>query len=1084
MKTTLKTAIKTIVIACFLIGGFQNMWSQNDTINGIALIKKLLDENNLTTARTELNNQLNFYRKEKKTDSLIKYMALVGSLKLANGNHENAIKNAEKFAKELNQYQSLFIDKEVLLELAWIYDDAGYTKKAYTTVQEALQIAQQIKDPKKADLSGVYHNLGYLSSSLGDFALSKKQYTSAIKLMEDSSDKDYESLHKTYNALGGVMWYTAKLDSSLYYFDLAYKMLDHVEESPMNSYYRPALVKMNMAVINYSTGHLDEAIKASKEVIESFEKFMTISTDESNKLRALKHQLSSIDNLGAFYHSIGEFERADNLINYSYQKKLKTLAPDDSNITISQIISAQAKMSLRDFDAANKLIDQAIYRINHGKNTQLYWHANALSTKAGISTELKDYNNADTYYTAADSLFRQSLGADVYSSDFLDEITDMSLFYAKINNHEKAITLAKESYNYIKSSEFNHTLQGFHHTLNLAEVYFKLHDYPQAINYSKEALNLLDNKNLTTTNFTDSIQIQYRKPKALLINAQSNYHLESKKTVAFLKQLFDQLQEGIEILNQRKEIIKTYDDLSLLITENDELFDFSKQLLLDLYDLTKDEMYLNKFLTIHESGLYNRIRSRLNLKNDMAFANIPKEVIKRETELKLKMNASIESSKDNSFSTFFDANSQWKSFLDSLKSRFPKYYKMRYATIEEPLNNLQKSIPKNTTVVRYIYNNDALYAITLTENKKQVFKLNYTPENTNIQKLTNTPFKIDNINKELYELYKILWQPLEPAISTKKVIIIPDGDLFNLSFDMLTNKTIDSYKEFTTNSLLSKYTISYHYSLFLIEANKQAIGYSDNFIAFAPEFNDQMKADYQIKIEDSIALDKTYLTLLPQPFTKDLAKTSSRLFNGETFLNEKSTEHIFKRSAKEHKIIHIGTHAESNNISPELSRLVFAKSTDTLNKDDGYLYTYEIYNTNLSSNLAILTACETGKPTYQSGEGMLSLAHAFNYAGSESILTSLWKVDEQSSNEIIALFYNNIKKGMDKDLALQEAKLSYLKTAKGRTLDPQYWAGLVLIGDASPIDLGPASNSLMFWLIGLGILILLGLWYLIKLRKS
>ncbi|HAI16785.1 MAG TPA: hypothetical protein DCM10_01405, partial [Xanthomarina gelatinilytica] len=122
----------------------------------------------------------------------------------------------------------------------------------------------------------------------------------------------------------------------------------------------------------------------------------------------------------------------------------------------------------------------------------------------------------------------------------------------------------------------------------------------------------------------------------------------------------------------------------------------------------------------------------------------------------------------------------------------------------------------------------------------------------------------------------------------------------------------------------AKHIVSYNYSLFLLGNETKTIGYKENFIAFVPEFNDKMKEEYQIKIKDSIDLDKAYLTLLPQPFTKDLAEKSSHLFNGDSFLNENSTEHIFKNSAKEHKIIHIGTHAESNNLSPELSRLVFA----------------------------------------------------------------------------------------------------------------------------------------------------------------
>ncbi len=255
-------------------------------------------------------------------------------------------------------------------------------------------------------------------------------------------------------------------------------------------------------------------------------------------------------------------------------------------------------------------------------------------------------------------------------------------------------------------------------------------------------------------------------------------------------------------------------------------------------------------------------------------------------------------------------------------------------------------------------------------------------------------------------------------------------------------------------------------------------------MAFTPEFNDQMKNNYKVAIKDSVLLDKSYLTLLPQPFTVELAKEYSQLFDGVSFINEKASKQVFTKQAKEHKVIHIGTHAESNNVSPEFSRLIFAKNLDNdENTDNNSLYTYEIYNQNLSSNLAILTACETGKPTFQPGEGMISLAHAFNYAGSESILTSLWKIDEQSSALIVEKFYNHLKNGLPKDEALRKAKLDYLTTAEGRTLSPQYWAGLVLIGDASPIELKTSSNIIFLTIaIGIGILCLILLMVFLKKR--
>lgn len=388
------------------------------------------------------------------------------------------------------------------------------------------------------------------------------------------------------------------------------------------------------------------------------------------------------------------------------------------------------------------------------------------------------------------------------------------------------------------------------------------------------------------------------------------------------------------------------------------------------------------------------------------------------------------------------------------------------------MNDIEEKLPDNTTVVRYIYSDKDLYAILISKKNTELYKLNTSSISSKIEQLHSNNALFENNLSLLNELYTDLWKPFENAIKTKHIVIIPDRDLFNLNFEMLTAKPTKNYKELASRSLLSKYIISYNYSLFLIDKGSKTIGYKDNFIAFVPEFNDKMKRDYQIAIQDSINLDKTYLTLLPQPFTKRLANYSTRLFKGTSFLNENSTEHIFKNNAKEHKIIHIGTHAESNNISPELSRLVFAKSLDSTTTDDSYLYTYEIYNTNLSSNLAILTACETGKPTYQAGEGMISLAHAFNYAGSESILTSLWKIDEQSSATIIESFYSYIKDGWSKDKALQQAKLDYLETAQGRTAHPQYWAGLVLIGDTAPIEIQTTTN-LIFWILGSLVLIII-----------
>ncbi len=569
----------------------------------------------------------------------------------------------------------------------------------------------------------------------------------------------------------------------------------------------------------------------------------------------------------------------------------------------------------------------------------------------------------------------------------------------------------------------------------------------------------------------------------MLINAQSKYYSEENRNPELLKKLLQQVEEGIDILNQRKKVVSNNEDVTLLITENEELLNFSEKIRLELFQITKDEVYLDRLIALHESSIYSRIRSRLNLRDNVAFKHIPKNVVLRENLLKAKMVSSLNDSENSSISTFFEASQNWEHFLDSLKQNYPKYYKMRYATLEEPMNDLQQKIPKNTTVVRYIFIEDELYVFVVSASLKKMVRLDYSTVKNHISKLNNDDFSAEKMRPLLYELYRALWFPLENYVKTEKIVIVPDRELFNLSFETLTPKPLKNFQEMATNSLLAKYDISYNFSLLLYKDKRKVVDYSSEFIAFAPGFNKKMKDEYKLAIKDSVKLDKTYLTLLPQPFSEDLVKQYAETFDGDYFINENASKDLFINQAKEHKIIHIGTHAESNNISPELSRLIFAKKTDgTENYDENSLYSYEIYNIDLSSNLAILTACETGKPTYQAGEGMISLAHAFNYAGSESILTSLWEIDEESSAKIVKLFYNNLAEGMPKDEALRKAKLSYIATAEGRTASPQYWAGLVLIGDTSPIDFN--DGVAWWWYLLAGIVALILVILIMKNRKS
>jgi len=1024
-------------------------------------IQTLIEQDSLAKARAEVSKNLTYYRTKKIYDSLYNYIQFEGSFKLNNGDKKLAIKKAEVLTQEIKNSASPHFVVEAITELGWIYDDAGYHQKAYDLLVTAIPFSAKNAEPNNTDLAGIEYRQGYYASKLGNFPLSKKHYEKALRLLKKTGKEDYVFYNQVYNALGGMMWQEAKLDSAKFYFQEAVKVLEKTDETDiMNRYYRPALVKMNLAVLWNALGKNQEAISISEESITGFQEYINRSTDEARTYKAKSHQCVVIDNMATFYNTLGEYSRSQELIEYSFEQKKKLFEKNDINLIISNIILAEAKTASRDFEGAAENADQALELLKTSPSADLYWEAAALSTRATIYESMDDVENAALFYEKAQIVYRKSMG-NIYTKDFLDNILEYSLFAAKNQKKEKAILLAKETYNFTHTGDFKNTLQEFYHTINLANVHYLVKDYAEAEKFSEEALRFNVIKKGEKISATDSILSQYRKPQALLINAQSKYYSTENKNPFFLKDLLRQVEEGVAILDQRKKVVSNNQDVMLLITENEELLNFAEKLRLELFQMTKDEVYLDKMIALHESSIYNRIRSRLNLRDNVAFKHIPNKVVLRENTLKAKMVSSLNDSENSSIATFFEASENWEYFLDSLKQNYPKYYKMRYATLEEPINDLQQKIPKNTTVIRYIFIEDDLYVFVVSPSIKKMIKLNYSTVKNHIPKLQNDEFSVEKMRPLLYELYRALWFPLEKYVHTQKVVIVPDRDLFNLSFETLTTKPMRNFQEMTTISLLAKYDISYNFSLLLYKDKGKIADYSSEFIAFAPGFNKKMKDEYKLTIKDSVALDKTYLTLLPQPFSEDLVKQYAKVFDGKYFVNENASKDLFINRAKEHKIIHIGTHAESNNISPELSRLIFAKKTDgNENYDENSLYSYEIYNIDLSSNLAILTACETGKPTYQAGEGMISLAHAFNYAGSESILTSLWEIDEESSAKIVKLFYDNLSVGMPKDEALRKAKLSYIATAEGRTVAPQYWAGLVLIGDADPIDL---NNGVAWW---------------------
>lgn len=1041
---------------------------------GKTTLEQLIEEKKGNEADLYLQTLINNFDRVKEVDSLPYFPYYIAKVERLNNSIPKAIQKMESFVNEMQSNnateKSLYLAK---FNMAYYFDEVSENQKSFEITKQALHHVLNAQDVTKDEIGKVKYNLGICYFSLDDIPNAKIKLQEAIVDYESYAQTSKQELSDGYNAMGAIMWLSTKLDSAKFFYSKAIEAIKLSKADSLENLYTATVIQSNISLLEYSQGNIDTALNIQNDVVKNYEKVILGVSRIDLRDKAQRYQARAISNLSTFYNEVGNLTKANELLHYVYSKQKLFLEPTDDSQASILIQIGQSELSLRSYEKSIKAIKKGL-KIFEDKNAiRPYWKAAAYHSLANNYQYLGKLDSAAHYYNIAFPSFEKALGENI-DKEYLSFLSDKSKFESSQGNH-LAITTAQKAYDYVLDQDNEDEYALSKEILNLSTVYLNLKQYDKAEYWSAKGDSLLRKKATLAKTTIDSIKINYNRPLLLLIKVKSKFNKFNQPQTNDLSSLLKELQKAISILEQRKQTVFDSNDINQILSEYKLISDFSKQLNLELYKKTFKEEYLSVLMTTQESGIYNRIRTKLNQQQNIKFLGIPKHILEEEKNKKEALSSSL-STEESSIFSYYDKEEQWIDFLENLKRDYPEYYKMRYATIEIPIDQIIDNIPPDVTIVRYFFVGDELYAFVGNKNNQKLIAIDSTTHqelNDKISSVVLNQFNEHMLFDDLYKLYNDLWKPLLEEDLKQNIVIIPDGALYNLSFEMLTASRLSNYSGFATESLLAKHNISYNYSLLLVKNmidNKP----KNNFIAFTPEFSEEMKADYKIAISDSITIDKGYLKLLPQPFSTDVAESYNTIFSGDHFRNKQATKQLFMKQAGEHKIIHIGTHAESNNLSPELSRLIFAKPIEAESDiDDNSLYTYEIYNCNLTSNLAILTACETGKPGYQAGEGMISLAHAFNYAGSESILTSLWKIDEQSSAQIVGYFYEYLKDGLPKNEAIKKAKLQYLNDAEGRTLHPNYWAGLVLMGNTSSLELN--EDWSWVWLLIIPTVIILGL---------
>ena len=370
---------------------------------------------------------------------------------------------------------------------------------------------------------------------------------------------------------------------------------------------------------------------------------------------------------------------------------------------------------------------------------------------------------------------------------------------------------------------------------------------------------------------------------------------------------------------------------------------------------------------------------------------------------------------------------QYDTPVASLEANYPDYYNLKYNIDVISTADAQNKLEKNSALIEYKLIDSILYTYIIKTDTATVIKTNvgagFTNEvNTYLTYMNALPY-FDSVRSRSYafgELGYTLFKKLQlqnPLLqNTSNLTIIPDDILGYLSFEALVsempNRENSTYNKL--NYLIQDYSFSYGYSGTLLFNDYKKKSGGNEVLAFAPTY-DNIEG-YEIN-NGSLAIRELKKNLIALEYTQTEVSAVTKIFKGSTFISKEATETNFKSHSSDYNILHFAMHTLINDVDPMASKLVFTLNNDST--DDGFLNTYEIYNLDLNAELAVLSACQTGTGKFSKGEGIMSLARGFLYAGVPGIVMTLWSIEDKSGSEIIAGFYENLKNNQRKDIAYE-----------------------------------------------------------------
>lgn len=978
---------------------------------------------------------------------------------------------AEKWQEKLKATDGVSSPQyDSLLNNLWdIYRNVGNAKLSESVLTELIALRKLKFGAESPELIKPYKYLGSVFLGMQQFDKAESMFLKALEIQTKTLGGDDPEVANTMFSLGG-----------LYKFKREYLKAE-------NLYIKGLEIKTKRLGEN----HID-VVKATINYAD-FIAWQNVQKSETNfkkaeglYMKALEITLKTVGdrnpvigriyhNMGQLYRDVGMYSKAEFYLEKGLDLDVKILDPLDYNLGVSYSSVGLFFKEIGNYSKAESYLLKAL--VIRKTTTGILSHQTgaAYLNLGGLFFQMKDYSKAEYFHKKAYESWKGIKGEDHY---------DISLCYFNLAlDHENAGLFKMAELELVKSLEIRKKVMGKDHPFlassfsTLGDLYRNKGDYSNALSTYNLALEIArknyNEESQTLINLYKNLGVYYQH-RGLLQKAEGYFIKNNAFQLKALKRDFPAFSD-----NEKAKFFATQEsdleDFSSFCieryTQNPFVIDIlyntklaTKALLLNSSTKWKrriknsnDEELLLKYGQWED--LQSKIGKLVQSTDSIAKKGLDTLIAKSE---KLEKELSLIS---ENFSSLIDKKQfTWQ---DVQKRLMPGEAAIEIVRVKK--FGIRKTVT-DTSDSNKIYllkglSDSILYAALIVK-PNQKFPQVVLLQNGNTMEGKSFQLYMQSIQKQVRDelSYQTFWgkinKNLGPGI--KRVFVSPDGVYNSINLNTLLNTKTGKYlleeKEIrivtNTKDLVSSSIPKPN------EAYACLAGY--------PDFNLEKEKRHEIRLrqrtgpELPLKINTRGGQFTELPGTRMEIESISKVLQAkgwqvESFLGKEALEESIKETQRP-RVLHIATHgffqSDSGLVNdPMLSsgllltgaNRTFSGERDELG-DDGILTAYEAMNLNLdNTDLVVLSACETGLGEIKNGEGVYGLQRAFKVAGAKSIIMSLWKVDDDATQELMVAFYKNWLSAPNRNK--RQAFLAAQKQLKAKYPNPYYWGAFVMVGE-------------------------------------